>query len=333
MSIKVSIIIPVYNEEKYIIRCLSSVISQTYLNLECIIIDDSSQDNSVTIIQSFLKEYKGPISFYFIQNDINKGLSFARNIGTLHATGDYIFYLDADDAITTNCISKLVNEADNFHDVDIVQGNTIRIPNDHSKYQDLRSYNFPSHFTNNEMIRSYFYDPWKSFPIPVWNKLIRTGFIRDNKLYFLEGVIHEDVDWIYQAIKYMQSIVFVMDYTYIHYIVPNSIMTSTNDEKSGRNMGIILRHAGFLIDDADFERQYIKYLYQLSIWFLKVPQIAELREANKLFALKAKEHLWFSIFIILTMTRLISRNRIGNRLGASLAHRWINFQRQKRKWS
>ena len=111
MPFKVSIIIPVYNAEKYLIRCLKSVIAQTYENLECIIVEDNSQDNSAKIIKSFIDSYKGNVFFKVIQHEVNKGLSEARNKGTTHATGEYIFYLDADDEILPKCIDLLVEKA------------------------------------------------------------------------------------------------------------------------------------------------------------------------------------------------------------------------------
>ncbi len=332
MSLKVSIIIPVYNVEKYVKRCLNSVISQTYKNLECIIVEDVSTDKSGMIIHSFIDSYHGHIPFFVIQHEENKGLSEARNTGTVHATGDFIFYLDSDDEIFPNCIEILVRKAESYPGVDIIQGNTMLKPAKDNNYYELRRYNLPNSLTNNEDIRRFFYDPWRPFPVTAWNKLIRTSFIKDNGLFFLKGVIHEDFHWLYKSINYLQSIIFVLDYTYIHYIVPNSIMSSTNEEKSGKSTGIILSDLLYQIDESDFRRQFIKYVNILALNFLRTPYVKELKTANLLFSKKAKSNHWYSIYIILTFTRILSVNKIGNKLGALFTLKWVNHQRQCRKW-
>ena len=332
MPFKVSIIIPVYNAEKYLIRCLKSVIAQTYENLECIIVEDNSQDNSAKIIKSFIDSYKGNVFFKVIQHEVNKGLSEARNKGTTHATGEYIFYLDADDEILPKCIDLLVEKAISYPNVDIVQGNTLLNHSEGFNNYDIQRYNVPRSFRNNEDIRNYFYDPWKSFLEPVWNKLIRTAFIRENDITFLKEVIHEDFHWFYKTINYIQSYVFVLEYTYIHYKVPNSITSTTNDMKSGKSIGIILCDLGRQIGKIDFERQFIKFISLLSRYYYKTPYVKELKDANIVYSNKAREHRWYGLFIILTLTRLISHNKYGNRLGASLTQRWVNHQRQCRKW-
>lgn len=125
---KVSIIVPVYNAEPYILRCFDSMKNQTYTNIECIFVDDCSTDKSREIIKQQIAAYSGPITFKIIGNEENRGASTARNNGTYIATGDYIYYLDSDDEITENCIETLVNVAKKYPNAEIVQGNTETIP-------------------------------------------------------------------------------------------------------------------------------------------------------------------------------------------------------------
>lgn len=115
---KVTIIIPVYNVEKYLSRCVKSVINQTYKNIEIILIDDGAKDNSGILCDSYVK----------IDNRIrtvhkkNGGLSSARNVGIEIATGDAIFFLDSDDYISVNCISKMVSLMEEYNaDISIIQ--------------------------------------------------------------------------------------------------------------------------------------------------------------------------------------------------------------------
>lgn len=106
---KISLIIPVYNVEKYLNQCLDSVISQTWKNLEIICVNDGSPDNSAAI----LKQYAAKDSRFKIITRPNGGLSAARNTGLRHATGDYIFFLDSDDYINPECLEELASNIGN----------------------------------------------------------------------------------------------------------------------------------------------------------------------------------------------------------------------------
>ena len=101
----VSIIIPIYNAEEYIEECIKSIITQTYKNIEIILINDGSRDNSINICKEYLKKDKRII----IINQLNKGVSTARNSGITIAKGEYITFIDADDTIEKEHINHLVN--------------------------------------------------------------------------------------------------------------------------------------------------------------------------------------------------------------------------------
>lgn len=104
----ISIIIPVYNVEKYIAECLQSVMWQTYQGaIECILVDDCGTDKSIAVAEQLIAAYKGPIEFRILHHEQNRGLSAARNTGTDTANGDYIYYLDSDDFIDENTIEVL----------------------------------------------------------------------------------------------------------------------------------------------------------------------------------------------------------------------------------
>ena len=111
---KVSIIIPVFNGEPFLDRCLSSVINQSYNNIEIIIINDGSTDNTQSICESYSKNDPRVI----IINKKNEGVSTARNVGLDTAVGDYIYFVDADDYVLEDGIEKLVKKAiDNAADI------------------------------------------------------------------------------------------------------------------------------------------------------------------------------------------------------------------------
>ena len=104
----VSIIIPVYNAEQYIRKCIDSVLSQTYSLVEIILIEDGSTDGSAAICD----EYGRKDARVKIIHKLNEGVSVARNVGIEHATGDYVTFLDADDLMQKNCIANLIHAMD-----------------------------------------------------------------------------------------------------------------------------------------------------------------------------------------------------------------------------
>ena len=95
----VSIIIPIYNVEKYVAECINSVISQTYdhSKIECIIVDDCTPDNSMVIVNEIIRKYNGEMTFVICRHEHNQGVSAVRNTGIEVATGEYIYFIDSDD--------------------------------------------------------------------------------------------------------------------------------------------------------------------------------------------------------------------------------------------
>ena len=106
----ISIIIPVYNVEGYIGKCLESLSNQTFTDIEVLFIDDCSTDNSRELITSYINDYKGDILFRLICQPHNQGQSVARNRGIKEAQGEYVYMLDSDDYITDDCIELLYAE-------------------------------------------------------------------------------------------------------------------------------------------------------------------------------------------------------------------------------
>ena len=120
---KVSIIVPVYNVEEYLRKCLDSLVNQTYQNIEIIIVNDGTKDNSQSIIDEYKKKFSKLINSYMKENG---GLASARNYGIDKATGEYIMFVDSDDYIDTNMVEKLVRTASKKYS-DIVVSNFYRV--------------------------------------------------------------------------------------------------------------------------------------------------------------------------------------------------------------
>lgn len=242
LKMMVSVIIPVYNVSEYIERCIRSVMTQTFTDIECIIVDDATEDDSIEKCERLIEEYnhnldlnlneRGRIRFKILYHEVNRGLSAARNTGTEAATGDWIFYLDSDDEITPNCIEKLVTIAQEHPDVDMVQGNSMMIPNDIRirVHVDRR---IPEHLSSNGEIVRYYHKHW--IPTSAWNKLVKCSFLKDNDLAFKEGLVYEDLLWMFYVMKDLEKICVCKDITYHYYVRSGSIMKATEEKISGKS--------------------------------------------------------------------------------------------------
>ena len=232
MDIKVSIIVPVYNVSDYVERCMKSVIQQSYGNIECIIVDDCSPDDSIIKCEKMMADYHGPISFVVLHHPSNRGLSAARNTGTDAATGDYILYLDSDDALTSDCVEKLVKPLLKDASIEMVLGNRDYISDGYplsSYYKGIKKLT-EQEFSSNEAVRQCYYCN-SLFYVNAWNKLTRKSFLIQNQLFFMEGLLWEDILWTFFVMKHLSRLYIVSDVTYLRYIRPQSIVTSTSEEK------------------------------------------------------------------------------------------------------
>ena len=222
---RVSIIVPIYNVEKYITRCLNSVQRQTYTDIECILVDDKGQDESMRIAKQFIEAYKGTVKFVLCEHSVNQGLSAARNTGLKKASGDYVFFLDSDDSIPDDSIERLVHEAEEYQYPEIVSGVTRHVLADES-YYDVKTENFRC---NEDVFKGYIHNSWN---IIACNKLIRKDIFSKHKTFFLQGITHEDVLWSFEISTYIENIIGCPHVTYNYYLGDtNSISRSSLSKK------------------------------------------------------------------------------------------------------
>ena len=237
--VNVSIIIPVYNVSAYIERCIKSVMRQTFSGfIECIIVDDCSPDDSIEKCSRIIKSYNGNVQFRILRHEKNKGLSEARNTGTNNAAGRYIYYLDSDDELPQNAIEVLWTQVEKHPNIDVVMGATFSSFN--KEYYSINQYRDHSFTCNRKWIQYNCFTSKKNIAVNAWNKLLRHELILNHDLYFMPGIIHEDQQWFFYLVKYVQSWAFVFEDTYIHYRTENSIMTTLNRKKEAKNWHIIM---------------------------------------------------------------------------------------------
>ena len=226
----VSIIIPTYNVASYIIECLDSVASQTYRgSLECIVVDDCGTDDSIALADNFIQHYLGKIDFRILHREKNGGLSAARNTGLNEAKGEFVYFLDSDDYITPDCIESLVEVAKHFPKVEIVQGGIVNTKG--TIIYDSTRFKTPQLLEDRKDIYSKLV--FGELPVSSWNKLIRRDFLKENSIDFYEGVIHEDVDFLYKLAAHVTSFALCPVITYCYRIQrEGSILSTTNDDRS-----------------------------------------------------------------------------------------------------
>lgn len=260
--LKVSIIIPNYNKANYIVRCIESIKKQTYQNIECILVDDASDDDSILLIKKCLEDYQGPIEFIIQFNEKNEGLSETRNKGTLKSTGDYIYYLDSDDELPVESIEKLVEPIYRYGDVELVHGNmkTIPEPLPEDDWKNLLYKDFPGYVNDNLWVREHFYTNHNGIPPNACNKLIKRSFLFDNNLFFLKGIVHEDELWMFNVVKFLAVIAFVKEYTYYRYIIPGSITQRVNQTENIWSLTVVYNEILKGIDNPLSKCQKNKYL-------------------------------------------------------------------------
>lgn len=236
----ISVIVPIYNCEKYLKDCLLSIYNQTYQNYEIVAVNDASPDNSAEIIEHMRQQY-GKLVPVTLKN--NRGLSGARNAGMDNASGDYICYVDADDTIEPDYLEQMLTAAI-ANNADLVIGdykevdeNLKPLPEDFVNGQELSELNkkrqtacytdgLVSKYTLIDNISKSYLNHYSIASIVAWNKLIKADIAKANR--FKEGFIHEDEFWIVQMLLSCDKIAWTSSVIYNYRMRSGSITHSTN---------------------------------------------------------------------------------------------------------
>lgn len=218
----VSIIVPLYNVESYVESSLKSAFSQTFEDVEFILVDDCSTDNTMDVVEKMVEKSICRDRIKIVRHKTNSGLSAARNTGMKHARGEYVFFMDSDDELTPDCIEKHYR-AIQISDADFTIGN-IRLEG--AKSIHIRA--FSDEIIQMPLKISYFRRMWS---VSAWNKLFRKSFLEENGLTFQNGLLHEDILWSYNIVLKAKKAAWVKDATYIYKIRQGSITTSKNSKR------------------------------------------------------------------------------------------------------
>lgn len=218
---KYSIIIPVYNTEKYLKKCLDSVLNQTYKDYEIIIVNDGSTDNSKDIIEEYQKKY----DFIKTINQDNQGLSMARNNGIKKAKGKYFLLLDSDDYLENKLLEKLDTETKENPSIDLIRFQINNVKNKTIPYNEEEFHNLSGKEAFMKIVNYHYVEN-------AWSYLYNKEYFIKNKFEFMKGIYHEDFALIPLVIEKAKSVSSINYLGYNYVERQNSIMTNTDYKKT-----------------------------------------------------------------------------------------------------
>lgn len=264
---KVSIIVPVYNAEKFLAVCLDSLINQTYDDLEIIIINDGSEDDSQRIIEKYQAKYP-QIRAYTTKN---QGIASTRNYGVSLVTGEYFGFLDSDDYAEKTMVEKMMIEAKK-NDADLVVSHFNWIyPN-----KVILQKEGPYQLGKEAMIHLF---------ATLWNKLYKTDWITQTKLQFPDGNRYEDAYFLYCLVPWITKISFV-DEAFVSYVQHDASITHTNNDQV-KNMITVFEeidtyyHESGWFDQYQAELEYLHIRFFLGNSFLRSVKIESKKDREE----------------------------------------------------
>lgn len=218
MKDKISIIVPIYNTDKYLAECIESIINQTYKNLEIILINDGSSDKSLEICNYFKEKDRRIV----VINQVNMGVAYSRNIGIKNATGDYIAFVDSDDKIKPNMFQKLIeiskkNNADiSMCEFEVIDEKGNNINNElKKKYVEKEFENTINVLKGDRKFEILYKGSITGLAgIVIWNKLYKRKLIKSLK--YKDGTIHEDEAMSHIILNRANMVVYTKETLYLY---------------------------------------------------------------------------------------------------------------------
>lgn len=247
---ELSIIVPVYNVEPYIKRCVDSLLNQNCKSYEIILVDDGAKDKSPEICDEYAKKHPDLIK---VIHKKNGGLSSARNCGLKEAIGKYVWFIDGDDFVENNCLRKAMKQL---------------------KANDILCFNFIDYYeTHSSMVSTFdknIKDLQKRYLVATpsaCNKIIKRSLLTTNQIEFPIGLLYEDLATMPSLCQYTDKIVFIDDAYYNYYQREGSIMHQQSYNKKLEDIFESLETLKnrFSIDAKEKYKEEIEFLF---IWHL-----------------------------------------------------------------
>lgn len=230
---KVSFIIPIYKVEQYLVECVSSITEQSYRDIEVILVNDGSPDNSPVLCDKLAEDDDRIV----VIHKVNGGLSDARNIGLQRATGDYVVFVDGDDFWRgKNDLEKIMDEVKLHSNCDFIGYNCAYYYPDSNtfkpwiRYNDILAKDTNKNTALMELVKS------GTFPMSACLKIIKREFLLNNELFFVKGQLAEDIPWFINLLDKSDNCCFVNLYIYAYRQNVTGSITNTGGEKSFNNL-------------------------------------------------------------------------------------------------
>lgn len=264
---KISFIIPVYNVEKYLEQCVKSIINQTYKNIEIILVNDGSTDNSPKICEQLKKEDERIL----VLHKKNGGLSETRNLGLTHASGDYVVFIDSDDYwISESSLEALEKHLEENKPCDFIGFNCSYFYQHSKRYTKWTPY-------DKKLEKKISGD--KALPILVSSgtvpmsaclKIIRRRLLIEKEILFKQGIISEDIPWFINLLEQAKNCLFINDYIYAYRQNVTGSITKSKADKIYNSLIYIINNEINLLEKREFSREsknaLLSFLaYELSI--------------------------------------------------------------------
>lgn len=276
---KFSVIIPVYNVEKYLAKCLDSVINQTNQDFEVIVVNDGSPDNSQKIIDEYIEKYPDKIKSFIKENG---GLSDARNFGISKASGEYIIFLDSDDYIEEKLLEKIDEKIKEDKQLDVIGYNLVDVNENLEIIRDTKK--GKSGILTGEEAISYLVSEAKVCFEPACGYAYRLSYWKDSNFEFKKGIYHEDFALIPLIILKAKRVCFTNFDGYFYLQTQNSITRNTSMEKEKKSIKDHLFGYDFLvleIEKINFKDEYAKKLFMSYISNALIFRLASIHDELK----------------------------------------------------
>lgn len=256
----VSVVVPVYNAEKYLENCLESIINQTMRDIEIVLVNDGSTDNSGKIC----KQYEQNDARIIYVEQKNQGVSVARNKGKDIATGEYILFIDADDEMDLTMIEKLYSDIQKYNgDIAVCKIQKVKSKNE-VKINTAEDISVCS-MKQEDALKSYFTE--SKLEIGVWNKLFRKSVI-ENINYHVGRRMNEDKFFAFESIMKSQVITYRNEGLYYYFERDNSVTKQKFDEKWFDNIFFAERIYEIIIKDKPYLEREARYQLVMTKYYL-----------------------------------------------------------------
>ena len=262
----VSVIVPFYNVEGYIGRCLDSLVKQTLDDIEIILVNDGSKDRSKIVVDKYLKEY--PEKIVYLEKE-NGGLSDARNYAIPYAKGEYIAFLDSDDYVEYT-MYKDMYELAKKENSDMVECDFYwEYPYKNKTKEDKGLiYN-----GKKEMI--------EKVRVVAWNKLIKKDILEKSKIIFPKGYRYEDVEFTYKLVPYLDKVSFLKK-PCVHYIQREGSISNNQNERNKEIFDVLGHVIGFYKENNLYEeyKDELEYIYIRYAFCSSLLRIVKIKDQN-----------------------------------------------------